>query len=191
MTEDQGSSDNIVSSPEPVKVVADVTAPPPVQVDLSSEATAEPAIVAATPEPKPVVHGEVREPSAQPTPEPVKAEEKPVETKPDARDRYAELVDRALKKERLSYLKNLGINTEIMSDAHILALAPDVDVETPDGKIAIDEWRAKGDNERLFVKRERSTIDIDVLTADYKGTQFNTFPKELMISTLQRLAGKK
>lgn len=191
MTEDQGSSDNIVSSSEPVKVVADVTTPPPVQVDLSSGATEEPAIVAATPEPNPVVHVEVREPLAQPTPEPIKAEEKPVETKPDARDRYAELVDRALKKERLAYLKNLGINTEIMSDDHILALSPDVDVETPDGKIAIDEWRAKGDNERLFVKRERSTLDIDALTADYKGTQFNTFPKELMISTLQRLAGKK
>ena len=183
MTEDQGSSDQIVSTPAPVKVVSDTTAPPPVQVESVAPQPATPI---------PAVQAEVIQPaSVAPAPEPKQAEPEKAEKKPDPRDRYAELVERALKKERLSYLKTLGINQDLMSDVHILALAPDVDVETPEGKVAIDEWRARGDNERLFVKRESATIDIDALSADFKGTKFNTFPKELMISTLQRLAGKK
>jgi hypothetical protein len=106
------------------------------------------------------------------------------------KDRYAMLVERALKKERLSYLKNLGINTGLISDEHILTLSPDVDVETPEGKVAIDEWRVKPENEKLFTKRETSEVDIDSLVMDYKPTAHNTFPKELMIATLKRVIGK-
>ena len=142
---------------------------------------------------EPVIEVEIIEPAPSRTDDPpveleTKKEKPTPEKTPEERDRYAELVDRMLKKERLGYLKRLGINTDLMSDEHILTLAPQVDVETPEGKSAIDQWRAA--NERLFVQRQATEIDIDALTDGMKGSRHGTFGKDLMIKTLQRLAGK-
>ncbi len=164
---------------------------------FASDSTAAPALV--EPVVAPDVVSDVKPPPIPQAPPEMKAEPPIQKTKPEesppakrelSQDRYAELVDRALKKERLVYLKRLGINTEIMSDEHILQLSPDVDVETPEGKVVIDEWRNQEANERLFVKQEASEIDIESIAADFKGSEHGTFGKDLMIRTLQRLAGK-
>jgi len=177
------------TAPAPVSDVVITTPAAPVLLDTTPPAKAEqqppaPLTQAAPPAQAPPIEAP---PVLPPVHEKATTPEKDVA--PDVRDRYAELVDRALKKERLKYLRNLGINP-VLSDDHILALSPDVDVETPDGKSTIDAWRTQGHNEKLFVKKDAVEIDIDSLTAGYKPATHNTFPKELMIKTLQRLAGK-
>lgn len=181
-TPDVGGDQLVQTDATAVKFVEPAATPPPIP----------------TPEAEPVVEVELVEAGTSRTsPEPEQAAEADAKKdraetvekkKPEERDRYAELVDRMLKKERLGYLKRLGINTDLMSDEHILTLAPQVDVETPEGKTAIDSWRAQ--NERLFVQREATEFDIEALTANVKGSTHGTFGKDLMIKTLQRLAGK-
>ena len=136
-------------APEPPKTD---TAPPP-----SPPVMLEPLPVQASPPSPPAPAqqtadqpGRLGAPSTAPAPEPPKQKPEPdkhlaamreeLEQAKRVRAELQEMRDRSLAATRLAYLRRAGA-TAALTDENLMALAPVVDVETDEGKAAIEAWR--------------------------------------------------
>jgi len=153
-------------------------------------AATEPAPVqeaAPAPQPEPVMESE---PEAKD--EPKTASEKLLEELEELskeRARLKDLTDRHLARERLQYLRQIGAKPG-MPDGDLLALAPDADVTTPEGRAQIDAWRQHAgvyfDNRTLNVPMKPEEI-----AKGFKESKHGTFNQGTALKILQRMTGSK
>lgn len=83
---------------------------------------------------------------------------------PETLDKVERFMVREKNDRRLETVKRMGLNVPL-SDAQILALAPDVDPREPDGIAKIEQWRAA--NKGMFTQQGQTQQSIvDALKSD-------------------------
>lgn len=91
----------------------------------------------------------------------------------EAREQLEQREGRERNRERLAYLRAIGAN-QMLGDAHLLSLAPDIDPNAPDGRAALDKWREA--NASLFESRELSGVQVaEEVISNVPNSQFGTF----------------
>jgi len=89
---------------------------------------------------------------------------------------------------KLKYLNDIGKN-DAFKDTHLLALAPDADPRTAEGRAAFDEFRQR--NPEFFNNREAATFDAAALAAKVPASRHGTFGAKFFEDTLRAVMGKK
>lgn len=89
---------------------------------------------------------------------------------------------------RLKYLNDIG-KKDGFKDVHLLALAPDVDPRTPEGRAAFDEFRQK--NPEFFNNRETASFDAAAMASKIPESRHGTFGAKFFEQTLRAVMGKK
>ena len=165
------------SASEPQQIELPVMTPP---APTQQNAPEQPAVAAQAP--------------AQPEPQPApKAKPKKADTgRIDALEQRleaevaamsearAELQERARQERdraRLAYLRDVGAVSSLRDD-HLLALAPDFDPTTADGRVELDRWREQ--NATLFAGREMTGVQVaEQVISNVPSSQHGTFGPRL------------
>lgn len=125
---------------------ADDPAPAPTTPPPPTQAPEPPAPAPEPPAPSPVDHSAELEALRR---ERAAAEE--------ARKAMESIVKRTRDADRLKTLRAMRARPEL-ADAHLLALAPDVDVSTDDGRRKLSEWADSDANRGLFLAPETPAV---------------------------------
>jgi len=89
------------------------------------------------------------------------------------RERLQSLTDRHISRERLQYLRDIGVMDQL-KDSQVLALAPGADPSTPEGRAALDDFRAH--NSGLFKQRaDAQKVDPRKFAQDAPKSTHGTF----------------
>ena len=149
------------------------------------------------PEPAPTM-AEAPTPATKPEPK-AAPEPKAKDTSPDLdsvlsemraeRDRFKDLNDRHIGRERLQYLREIGAK-EGVSDHDLMLLAPNVDPTTAEGRAHLDAWREKS-SVYFEHKQAHPSVDVEQLAQGYKGSKNGTFGVELAAKILKGMGTKK
>ena len=122
-----------------------------------------------------------REPEPLPEPAPKKQKKQSVNQRMEdalsaldkERERLQGLTDRYISRERLEYLRDIGVMDQLR-DSQVLALAPGADPSTPEGRAALDDFRAQ--NAGLFKQRaDAEKVDPRKFAADAPKSKYGTF----------------
>lgn len=80
-------------------------------------------------------------------------------------------------RSRLAYLREVGA-AETLRDDHLLALAPDFDPSTADGRVELDRWREG--NATLFHARDMTGVQVaDKIVSNVPSSRHGTFGPRL------------
>ena len=174
--------------------------PPEMTASASDAPTVAP--VEPTPEEKPNGPRLVPEPSAvvgspppssEPQPVPTVDHARPVETNPGSellerlrkeidaataeRGKLEDMRRRAEERDRVVHLRKSGA-LAALTDEHLLALAPDADPATAEGRAKLNEWRAG--NAQLFnVQPVSGKMQTEEMLTNIKESKHGTFGKKL------------
>ena len=157
-----------------------------VQTQLEDAVTEAPAQVSPPPTPMAGL-----EPESLPEPAPKKEKsqslnqrmESALESLNKERERLQGLTDRHISRERLIYLRDIGVMDQL-KDSQVLALAPGADPSTPEGRAALDDFRAH--NSGLFKQRANAErIDPKKFAADVPKSKHGTFGIETALKILR------
>ena len=149
------------------------------------------------PEPPPTM---AEAPAPAPKPEPKAAPEpKAKDTSPELdkvlsemraeRDRFKDLNDRHIARERLQYLREIGAKDGV-SDQALMLLAPQSDPTTAEGRAQLDAWREKS-SVYFEHKQAHPNVDVKQLSEGYKSSQHGTFGADLAAKLLKSMGAKK
>ncbi len=179
----------VAAAPAPEPVAPVQIAPEPQQIEL-------PVMAAQTPEPEkaPEQAASAPEPQtavkAKPAPKakPKKADagriealeqrlEEEVAAMREAREELQQRARQERDRARLAYLRDVGAVSSLRDD-HLLALAPDFDPTTADGRVELDRWREQ--NATLFAGREMTGVQVaEQVISNVPSSQHGTFGPRL------------
>tara|TARA_R110001583_G_scaffold143340_1_gene295460 strand:+ start:384 stop:989 length:606 start_codon:yes stop_codon:yes gene_type:complete len=167
---------NVDASSASVKQVAPVQAEKVAPaVAFEPEAATPPAVAEKPKEPKPKENGMSLDQVLQE----MKAE----------RDRFKDLNDRHVGRERLQYLREIGAK-EGVSDSDLMVLAPNADPTTAEGRAQLDEWRQKS-SVYFEHKQAHPNVDINELSSGFKSSKQGTFGADLAAKILKSMGTKR
>ena len=94
-----------------------------------------------------------------------------------SRSELESLRARAIDRDRIMHLRKSGA-VDVLTDAHLLALAPDADPGTAEGRAKLNEWRES--NKQLFEAKPMSgKMVTEEMIAGIKESKHGTFGKKL------------
>ena len=95
----------------------------------------------------------------------------------EAREELQQRARQERDRARLAYLRDVGAVSSLRDD-HLLALAPDFDPTTADGRVELDRWREQ--NATLFAGREMTGVQVaEQVISNVPSSQHGTFGPRL------------
>ena len=149
---------------------------PPIQVETVA-APQEPQERVDPPKPKPKGAEVAKKPSKARLDALEAKLEQEVQAMQEARAELQARAQMERDRARLAYLRDVGA-VETLRDDHLLALAPDFDPTTADGRVELDRWREQNGN--LFQGREMTGVQVaEEIVSNVPSSQYGTFGARL------------
>lgn len=178
-------ADPVDSAPATESVAPVQAAPEPQQIELPVMAQPAPAAQAvpvapeapAPPKAKPVTKAQPKKADTGRIDALEERLEAEVAAMAEARAELQERARQERDRARLAYLRDVGAVTSLRDD-HLLALAPDFDPTTADGRVELDRWREQ--NATLFAGREMTGVQVaEQVISNVPSSQHGTFGPRL------------
>ena len=171
----------IESAPDSSAAKSSDDTPSPVLETSTQEQPADAVDAPSQTEAPPPMQMSEKEPEPLPEPAPKKQKKQSLNQRMEdalsalekERERLQSLTDRHISRERLQYLRDIGVMDQL-KDSQVLALAPNADPSTPEGRASLDDFRAH--NSGLFKQRaDAERVDPRKFAADAPKSKNGTY----------------